>query len=107
MSQGPFQFVGGSLSGRGLSFDVAVLVTPGPKIDPAEQGERLAEIAEVAYRQGRSLALLSWDDRFDLRSAVDGLRALSVIIGQTPTGDRYGSAADILARLLQDQEGAQ
>lgn len=99
----PFQVIGDSLSGHGLSFDVATLVVPEQKIDPAERSKRLAEIAEVAYRDGRASALLSWDDRFDLHGAVDVLRALAVVVGP-PTGDRHRRAADIIGRLLQDQE---
>jgi hypothetical protein len=101
-----FQVVGDSLSGHGLSFDVAPLVAPAQKIDSAERGKRLAEIAETAYRDGRASALLSRDDRFDLHCAVDVLRGLAVVVGPTPTSDRHRRAADILARLLQEQEGS-
>lgn len=99
-----FQVTGDSLSGRGLSFDVADIVSPRQQVDGAARGARLVEIAEVTFRQGRASALLSWDDRFDLHTAVDALRALSVIVGPTPAGDRHRRAADIIARLLQDQE---
>lgn len=105
MTPEPFQIVGGSLFGHGLSFDVAPLVSAMQEIDPVESGKRLVEITEVAYRQGRASALLSWDDRFDLHGAVEVLRALAVIVGPL-TGDRHRRAADIIGRLLQDQEGA-
>ena len=104
MTWDTFQIIGDSLSGRGLSIDVAILVASKPEIDPADRGKRLAEVAEVAYRQGRSSALLSRDDRFDLNCAVDVLRGLAVVVGPTPTGDRHRRAADILSQLLQDQE---
>lgn len=99
-----FQVTGDSLSGRGLSFDVADIVSPREQINVAERSKRLVEIAEVAFRQGRTSALLSWDDRFDLHAAVEALRAISVIVGPNPAGDRHRRAADIIARLLQDQE---
>lgn len=96
--QAPFQIVGESLSGHGLSFDVGSLKIAADKIGT------IAEIAEVAYRQGRDSACLGWDDRFDLSCAIDALRALAVIVGPTPTGDRYRRAADTIARLLHDQQ---
>lgn len=105
MTRGVFQLVGDSLSGHGVAFDVAALVAS-EKGDPAERGKRLAEIVEAAYRQGRDSAILSYDDRFDMHCLVEALRALAVIVGPTPTGDRHRRCADIVARLLQDQEGA-
>ena len=107
MPLSPFKVVGDNLSGRGLSFDVTALIMPKRPGDPAARGDQLSEIAEVTYREGRSSALLSLDDRFDLHHAVDILRALAVVVGSNPTGDRHRRAADILARLLQDQEGGQ
>lgn len=104
MRMDKFQLIGDSLSGRGLSIDVAVLIAPEQKLDPTGRGTRLVEVAEVAYREGRMSALLSWDDRFDLSCAVDALRALAV--EPSPTGDRHRRAADVIARLLQDQEGS-
>lgn len=101
MTKDKFQIVGDSLSGRGLSFDLVGLVTT----EPNARGTRLIEIAEVSYLQGRASALLSWDGRFDLHHAVEALRALAVILGPCPTGDRHRHAADLIARLLQDQEG--
>lgn len=98
MTIGKFQVVGQSLVGRGLSFDVAAFGASKKEVDDA-----LSTIAEVAYRQGRDSALLSYDDKFDLSCTVDALRALSVIVGPSPTGDRYRRSADIIARLLQDQ----
>lgn len=102
MMRSPFQVVGDNLSGRGLSFDVTTLVGPVKESDMAKCGERLVEIAEVVFREGRASALLSYDDRHDLHGAVDVLRGLAVIVGPTPTGDRHRRMADILARLLQD-----
>ena len=105
MTTAPFAASGNSLAGRGVAFDAASLVASDrPGAD--ERGKRLAEIAEVAYRQGRDSATLSWDDRFDVTCAVDALRALAVIVGPTPTGDRYRRCSDILARLLHDQQQA-
>ncbi len=101
MTRSPFQIVDEKLSGRGLAFDVSALA-PAKGSDAAERGEKLVEIAEVIFREGRSSALLSYDDRHDMHGAVDALRSLSVITGPTPTGDRYRRMADILARLLQD-----
>jgi hypothetical protein len=105
MTGNPFQIIGDNLTGRGLSFDVATLTAPTEKSDRAKRGEKLAEIAEVVFREGRSSVLLSWDERFDLHGAVDVLRGLAVVVGPTPTGDRHRRMADILARLLQGQEG--
>lgn len=104
MTRDTFQVIGDSLSGHGLSFDVATLVAS-EKIDPVERSKLLAEIVEATYRDGRASALLSWDDRFDLHAAVEVLRAIAVVVGPTPTGDRHRRAADIIGRLLQDQEG--
>jgi hypothetical protein len=105
----PFEVVGSSLAGRGLTFDVTLLVPlTEENVDPATHSERmgrLAEIAETAYREGRASLLLSWDERFDLHGAVDVLRSLAVIVGPIPTGDRHRRMADIISRLLQDQEG--
>jgi len=102
-----FQVVGDSLSGRGLSFDVTgLLAVDAAAPDAREAGvraARIAEIAEVAFRQGRASATLSWDDRFDLGLAVDALRALAVIVGPAPMGDRHRRAADLIAQMLQDQ----
>jgi hypothetical protein len=105
MSQFQIAGVGSStsLSGRGLAFNVAALI--GEKGDPAERGEKLVEIAEVAYREGRASAILSMEDRFELHGAVNVLRSLAVVVGPNPTGDRHRRMADIISRLLQDQEG--
>lgn len=100
MSHDRFQVVGDSLSGRGLSFSIAAFGSSKKDFDAV-----LCDVSEVIYRQGRASALLSCDDRFDLHSAVEALRALAVIVGPTPAGDRYRRCADIVARLLQDQEG--
>jgi predicted metal-dependent HD superfamily phosphohydrolase len=107
-----FQVIGDQLAGCGLLFDVASLVateqmteqTIEQTIEASERGKRLAEVVEVVYRQGRGSVLPSWDDRFDLHYAVEVLRALAVIVGPNPTGDRHHRSADILARLLHDQE---
>lgn len=99
-----FQIIGDSLSGQGLSFDVAALIASKLKLDAVERGKLLVEVVEAVYREVRASALLTLDDRFNLHGAVDTLRALSVVVGPTPRGDRHGAAADILARLLQEQE---
>ncbi|HSX22882.1 MAG TPA: hypothetical protein VLE97_08935 [Gaiellaceae bacterium] len=96
-----FQVVGGSLVGRGLSFDVAPFGAS--DASKKEFDDALASVAEVAYRQGRDSVLLPYDDRFDLHCTVEALRALSVIVGPSATGDRYRRSADIIARLLQAQ----
>jgi hypothetical protein len=101
VTSGAFQVTGGSLSGHGLSFDVAGLGAAGHEAD--ENSRRLVEIAEVAFRQGRASALMSYDDRFDLYAAVDVLRAIAVVVGPI-AGDRHRRASDVIARLLQDQE---
>ena len=101
MTRDKFQIVGDSLVGRGLSFSVAVFGVSKTDFDSA-----IVDVVEVVYRQGRDSARLAYDDRFDLHGAVDALRALAVIVGPTPTGDRYQRCADIVARLLQDQEGS-
>ena len=102
MTRDRFHVVGDGLSGRGLSFDVAALVGA-EKIDPAERAKRLVEIVEAIYRQGRDSGRLSRDDRFDLHCAVEVLRALAVVVGPIGSGERYRRAADVIARLLQDQ----
>lgn len=95
-----FQVVGDSLVGRGLAFSVTAL---GPSRKELETA--IVDVVEAVYRQGRDSALLSFDDRYDLHSAVDVLRALAVVVGVgTPTADRYRRCADVVARLLQDQE---
>ena len=98
-----FQIVGDSLTGRGLAFDVGSIGLP--KDADADKLGALADMANVVYRQGRASALMSYDDRYDLHCAVEALRALAVIVGPMSTGDRYRRCADIVARLLQDQEG--
>lgn len=100
MTRDKFYVVGDSLIGHGLSLSIAAI---GPS--DTDFGARLITVAEVIYRQGRESALLSRDDRFDLHFAVEGLRALGVILGPSPTGDRYRRCSDILARLIQDQDG--
>lgn len=105
MTREPFSISGDSLTGRGVAFDVAAIVAS-DRSGAAERGKRLAEIAEVAYRQGRDSATLSWDDRFDVTCAIEALRALAVIVGPTPSGDRYRRCSDILARLVHDQQQA-
>jgi hypothetical protein len=102
MSQDKFQIAGDSLTGHGLSFDVAGLGVP--KLATAASLDALVDMATVVYRQGRESALLSYDDRFDLHCVVDALRALAVILGPTPPGDRYRRGSDILARLLHEHE---
>lgn len=103
MTRDTFQIVGESLAGHGLSFDVLVM---GVARQDATSDKLigLVEAANVIYKQGRESALLSHDDRFDLHCAVDVLRALAVVVGPTPTGDRYRRCSDILARLLHDQQ---
>lgn len=105
MTRDKFQVVGHNLSGHGVAFDVAMLVSSetSEKVDPTERGKRLVEVVEVVYREGRESVLLSCDDRFDLHCAVEALRALAVIVGANWTGDRYRCAADTIARLLETQ----
>lgn len=102
MTRDKFQIVGDSLTGHGLSFDVGAL---GVLNVTADQLGEIVDMVNVVYRQGRESVLLGYDDRFDLYAAVDALRALAVIVGLTPTGDRYRRCADIVARLLQAQDG--
>lgn len=99
-----FQVVGDSLTGHGLSFDVGGLGVLRQDASADKLGA-IVDMVNVVYRQGRASALLACDDRFDLHGAVEALRALAVVVGPTPTGDRYRRYADLLARLLQDQEG--
>ena len=106
MSELKFQIVGTNLVGPGLSFEIAALVEPERQADPAE-GKKIiidviVDIANCAYREGRSSVLPSWDDRYDLHNAVETLRALAVIVGSL-AGERHRHAADIIARLLQEQ----
>ena len=104
MTRDKFQIVGGSLTGHGLSFDIGMLGVPKQDVTADKLGA-IVDMVNVVYRQGRESAILSYDDRFDMHGAVEALRALAVIVGPTPTGDRYRRCADIVARLLQDQEG--
>ena len=104
MTRDTFQIVGDSLTGHGLSFDAGSLGIPKQDVTVDKLGP-LVDMVNVVYRQGRESACLSYDDRFDLHCAVEALRALAVIVGPVPTGDRYRRYADIVARLLQDQEG--
>ena len=78
-------------------------MAPELKVSTSERDQQLTTMAEVAYLQGRASVLLSIDDRYDLHTAVDSLRALAVITGTTPHGDRHRRAADVLANLLEKQ----
>lgn len=98
MPRDTFQIVADSVTGHGLSFDVGSLGVPADKL------RALVDMANVIYKQGRESALFSFDDRFDLHAAAEALRSLGTILGPSPTGDRYRRCADILVRLLQDQE---
>lgn len=90
----------------------AGLEPPEQRITPAEFFAKrrkiiereIVEIASVVYREGRASVLMSHDDRFDLHIAVDTLRALAVVVGPSATGERHRRAADVIARLLQEQE---
>lgn len=86
------------LMGCGLTFDISALTSK--KCD--DRDDRLVEICESIYRQGRESVMLSYDDRFDLQLTVETLRALAVIVGPL-TGERHCRAAAALARLLQEQ----
>lgn len=75
MTRDKFQIVGDSLIGHGLSFDVTAFGVPKDKISCLEA---LVDAADVIYKQGREVALLSSDDRFDLGCALkQGLEKLS------------------------------
>jgi hypothetical protein len=89
-----FHIGGDSLIGRGLSFDVSAIAV--------KDRAALADMANAIYRSGRESALQSYDDRAALYSAVETLRALSVVVGWT-TGDRHRNAADVIARMLEAQ----
>ena len=104
MTRDKFQIFGDSLTGRGLSFDVGALGVP-KQHATADKLAAIVDMANIVYQQGRASARLSYDDRFDLHGAVEALRALAVIVGSTPTSDRYRRCSDIVARLLQEQEG--
>jgi hypothetical protein len=95
--QDKFTITGDQFRGRGLTFDISALSAP------EERDARLVEIGESIYLQGRDSALLSYDDRSDLQSAVEALRALAVIVGPAFAGERYCRAAAVLSRLLQEQ----
>jgi len=99
-----FQIQGLTLTGYGRSFDVTMIIGEDPDILVSEQHKQLIEVAEEIYRAGRLSQRLSSDDRFELHAAVDSLRALAVIVGPTPTGDRHRRAADLIGQLLQEQE---
>lgn len=101
-SREKFQIIGDSLTGHGLSFDVGRLVK---QETGSDRLDAITDMANVIYMQGRDSARLPYDDRFDLHCAVDALRALAVVVGTgTPTSDRYRRCADIMQRLLQEQE---
>lgn len=101
MTRDRFQVVGDSLLGHGLAFDLRTIGVPKQDVDKLGA---LADLANVIYQQGRESALLATDVRFDLHGAVEALRALAVIVGPTPTGDRYLRSADVVTRLLHEQE---
>jgi hypothetical protein len=102
MTRNKFQIENDQLTGRGLSFDVAAIVSAQAPAD-VDRRQTLVELTEAIYLQGRSAVLPSWDDRFDLSLTVDALRALAVLVGANPAGDRHRRAADIIARMLQEQ----
>jgi hypothetical protein len=102
MTRDKFQIEGDQIVGRGLSFDAAPIVSAQGQVD-VDRRTRLVEIAEAIYLHGRAAVLPSWDDRFDLDCTVEALRALAVILGPTAMGDRHRRAADIIARILQEQ----
>ncbi len=105
MTQDKFTVAGDQLTGRGLTFDVTGLFVAKAKSDPEVRRQCLAEIGEAIYLQGRESILPSWDDRFDLRGAVEALRALAVVVG-FPASERHRRAADVIERLLHAQEKA-
>jgi hypothetical protein len=96
VTQDKFTVTGNQLRGRGVSFDISALRAP------QEHDDRLVEIGEAIYLQGRESVMFSYDDRFDLHAAVEALRALAVIAGPL-TGERHSRAAAALGRLLQEQ----
>lgn len=97
MTQDKFTVVGDQLTGRGLAFDVSSFRRKAEGSD-----KLLAEIGEAIYLQGRESLSLSRDDHFDLSFAVEGLRALAVIVGPSLAGERHRRAADSLERLLHE-----
>lgn len=101
LMQDKLTIVGDQLTGRGVTFDVSLLVPSKGKVDPGGMRDRLVEIGEALYLQGRSSILPMWDDRFDLSCAAEALRALAVVMGPT-VGDRHRRAADALERLLHE-----
>lgn len=103
-----FDVRGGNLVGGRLSFDVTSLLALATTDEARTLVEQvLVEIAGTCHREGRESVLPMYDDRYELHSAVDVLRGLSVVVGPSPTGDRHRRAADVIARLLVDlQESA-
>jgi hypothetical protein len=97
LTQDKFTVAGDQLTGRGLSFDIAVLRSP------EALGARLVEIGEAIYLQGRESAMVSFDDHFDLHLAVEALRGLAAIVGPGLTGERHNRAAACIGRLLQER----
>ena len=98
--QGPtFQITGADLVGAGLSFDVSALVHA--QASAEERSRVLVDLATTIHHAARAAILPMWDDRHDLSTAVETLRALAVIVG-TFAGDRHRHAADILSCLLQE-----
>ena len=94
MTQDKFTIAGDQLTGRGLTFDISVV---------KDRGDRLVEMSETIYLQGRESAMLSREERFDVQFAVEALRALAVIVGPGLPGERHCRAAAALARLLHEQ----
>jgi len=99
LTQDKFTIAGDRLAGHGLTFDISALSAA------RERDDRLVEIGETIYLQGRESVMLSFEDRFDVQFAVEALRALAVIVGPGLTGERHCRAAAALSRLLHEQTG--
>lgn len=107
MTQSKFQIVDGQIIGPNLKIEAAVFVEPERQTDPTEGKkiilDAILDVANGAYREGRSSVLSSWDDRSLLRDAANALHALYLLLGST-MGDRHRRAGDVIARLLKQHE---
>ena len=89
-----------------LRIEAASLVEPERQSDPQEGKliilDAIVEIVNIAYRQGRSSQLESYDERSLLLDTAASLDALSKLLGPI-AGERPAAASKVILRLLQER----